>query len=104
MTYQKLASMTQSYRKSIGLEAKTMPEELKSAAKELEQRTKDVELLKEDLAKYRGEIIDVEPYPAEIEKQLAQKQVDIADAERQLFYAKGRYETELAKWRASTPT
>lgn len=81
-----------------------MSEELKAAAKELEQRTKDLELLQEDLAKYRGEIIDVQPYPEEISRQITSKEATVADAERQLAYARTNYETELAKWRTSQKT
>lgn len=103
-TYEEFKALTTEFKRATGKVVPEMPEELKAAAKELEQYTKDLELLRDDLTKYRGEIIDVEPYPEEISKQLLTKEAAIADAERQVAYAKTNYETEMAKWRHSQQT
>jgi hypothetical protein len=99
-TFEEYMDLATKYLRAIGKEATPMPEAVKIAADEVVKRTKELRLLKEELDKFNREVIDVEPVPEPVAAKRTELEANVANAEIQLEYAKGRYETELAKWRA----
>jgi len=102
-TFEEFKSLTQSYRRAIGLEAKPVPEEIKVAGEKVVKLTGEVAALTESVAAEEKKIIEPETAPEEVTAHLKELRVSLHRAEAELQAAKSEYDRLVAEWRHGLP-
>lgn len=98
-TFAEFKELTQKWRKSTGVKAKPMPEELKQAAAEVVRLTKEVETINRSIADEKKGLVAEEVLPEETTARLKELQVTLHRTEAELARARSEYDRQLAEWR-----
>jgi len=98
-TFEEFKSITQKWRKAVGMEAKPMTEELIAAAAEVVKLTKDVEALQTAIKEEERTLISEEVLPEEATAKRDELRVTLHRAEAELARVQGEYDRLLAEYR-----